>query len=43
VELIEKYPNDKILLLEYIRKQKELYKKLTDEIISVIFVMKKKV
>jgi SAM-dependent methyltransferase len=43
MELIEKYPNDKILLLEYIRKQKELYKKLTDEVISVIFVMKKKV
>jgi cyclopropane fatty-acyl-phospholipid synthase-like methyltransferase len=43
MELIEKYPEDKSLLLKYIGKQKELYDKLTGEVISVIFVMRNKV
>jgi len=43
LELIEKYPEDKKLLLEYIEEQKEEYNILSNEIIGAIFVIKKKV
>ena len=42
LELIEKYPENKNMFLEYIESQKELYRKLDNEIISVLFVIKKK-
>ena len=39
-ELMETYPEDKNLLLKYIKRQKELYHKLTNEVKSIIFVIK---
>ena len=42
LELIEKYPTDKELFLEYISVQKELYWKLSNEVIPVLFVIKQK-
>jgi hypothetical protein len=42
MELIEKYPEDKKIFLKYINNQKELYKKLDGEVITVIFVIKKR-
>ena len=43
MELIEKYPDNKNMFLKYIKTQKELYKKLDNEVISVLFVIKQKV
>jgi len=40
LELAEKYPEDKHLLLKYIEEQKEEYRILSEEIIPVIFVIK---
>ena len=42
MELIEKYPEDKKLFLEYIEKQKEEYNILSNEIIPAMFVVKEK-
>jgi SAM-dependent methyltransferase len=42
IELINKYPEDKELFLEYMKIQKELYWKLSNEVTPVIFVIKKK-
>jgi cyclopropane fatty-acyl-phospholipid synthase-like methyltransferase len=41
-ELIEKYPEEKEIFLEYIENQKREYEILSKEIIPVIFVIKKK-
>jgi len=43
LELIEKYPEDKELLLEYIEQQKGEYDILSNEIVGAMFVIKKKV
>jgi len=40
MELIEKYPEEKNLFLDYMAIQKELYWKLCNEVIPVIFVIK---
>ena len=40
MELVEKYPNDKKLFLEYVEKQKEEYEILENEITPVIMVIK---
>jgi len=42
LELIEKYPENKNMFLKYIENQKELYRKLDNEVIGVLFVIKKK-
>ena len=42
LELVEKYPEDKELLFEYIEEQKEEYNILSNEIVGAIFVIKKK-
>jgi len=42
LELIEKYPENKALFTDYITKQKREYEILSNEIISAIFVIKKK-
>ena len=41
-ELIEKYPNDKELFVNYIEKQKEEYEKLSGEITPAILVIKRR-
>jgi cyclopropane fatty-acyl-phospholipid synthase-like methyltransferase len=43
MELIKKYPKDKRLFLEYIENQKEEYRKLSNELIPVILVIKEKI
>jgi hypothetical protein len=43
MELIEKYPEDKNLFLNYIGIQNKLTEKLINEITPVIFVIRKKV
>ena len=40
MELIDKYPEDKELFIEYSERQKEFYWKLSNEVIGVIFVLK---
>ena len=40
IELVEKYPNDKKLFLDYVEKQKEEYEILENEITPVIMVIK---
>jgi cyclopropane fatty-acyl-phospholipid synthase-like methyltransferase len=42
MELVEKYPEDKELFLEYIEKQRKEYEILSNEIIPAIFIIKKK-
>ena len=42
MELIEKYPENKEILLEYSESQKELYWKLSNEVTGVLFVIRKK-
>ena len=42
MELIEKYPENKKLFIEYSERQKEFYWKLSNEVIGVIFVIKNK-
>jgi SAM-dependent methyltransferase len=42
MELIEKYPENKEIFLEYSKRQKELYWKLSNEVTGVIFVLGKK-
>jgi hypothetical protein len=39
--LIDKYPEDKGLLLEYIANQKREYEILSNEVIPAMFVIKK--
>ena len=42
MELIEKYPEDKELFIEYSERQKEFYWKLSNEVTGVIFVLQGK-
>lgn len=42
LELIEKYPKDKNLFLDYIESQRDEYKILSDDIIPAVFVIKEK-
>jgi cyclopropane fatty-acyl-phospholipid synthase-like methyltransferase len=39
MELVEKYPKDKVIFLEYIKNQKDEYQNLSNEIIPSMFVI----
>ena len=42
LELVEKYPESKNMFLDYVKTQKKLYEKLSNEVTPVIFVIKEK-